>query len=257
MEVFMKIRTDYVTNSSSSSFILSFTDEKDIKNFKEICEDMNYEMFLELIDNKCSDFITFYNDSKENILLNILIDKIIHYNFHEEFKLKLKEFKKQNIMLKKYESFTIKINDFGDIKTDLDKIGFEEIEEEDKFSINIINNKDNRNKNKMIDDLKRMYCFDYKYNLLKEKIDQSKYTDYREYLKAEREFEESEEFKNAIDNFLKTTDFEEQVEKINKSKLCIAGTIWDTSGGLIEWAIRNGFIEENFRRNCIICYNVG
>ena len=43
----MKIRNGFVTNSSSSSFILSFKDEDDYQDFKEMCE---YNYYEELYD---------------------------------------------------------------------------------------------------------------------------------------------------------------------------------------------------------------
>ena len=51
----MKVRTDFVTNSSSSSFVLVFKDEYEYKEFDDECYDSGYEEFFTLANrNKTS-----------------------------------------------------------------------------------------------------------------------------------------------------------------------------------------------------------
>jgi hypothetical protein len=109
----------------------------------------------------------------------------------------------------------------------------------------------------MIQTLENMYTFECKQKLLNEKFKREDYEDYRALLAAQNAYEQTEEFKVAIKEYLKTTDFEEKVERIKDSKLCVSGTIWDTSGGILEWAIRNGFIEQEMRKYCVNVLNVG
>ena len=168
----MKIRTDYVTNSSSSSFVLAFKDEEDFKHFCEYCNQFGYEEMFHLVKN-------------------------------------------------------------------------------------IIEHKGHSDKSEIIEFVRRCYCFDFIWNKLDELVKQSDFDNVGDWLKKRSEVENSDEMKSMVEEYLRTTDFDDKKHQIENAMFVINGEVWDSNGGLLEWSIRNGFIEQNFSRNCIIVYNVG
>lgn len=72
------------------------------------------------------------------------------------------------------------------------------------------------------------------------------------------EYEKTDEYKEEIRKFLETNEeYIERKKMIEEADLVVYGMIWDSNGGLLEWSIRNGFIEDEFRRNMVMVWNVG
>lgn len=166
----MRIRTSHVTNSSSSSFILAFEDQKDLDDFNVFCGWCDYEEFRDLVKSLMKD-------------------------------------------------------------------------------------KENLDKERALEFLKLAYSREYKFEVLDEKFG----TDFSiERWRQREEYEKSEEMNLLIEEHLKHNEqYQEKKKQIEDAEIVVQGMIWDTSGGLLEWSIRNGFIEDNFYSNCVICYNVG
>ena len=117
---------------------------------------------------------------------------------------------------------------------------------------------ENTDKEKALEFLKHCYSCDYKFKLLDDSINEKDYATSREYYAARFELEESKEFKEKVKAYLDSNEeYLNKKKQIEEADLVVQGEIWDSSGGLLEWAIRNGFIEDNFWRNAVIVWNVG
>lgn len=119
-------------------------------------------------------------------------------------------------------------------------------------------NPENTDKDKALELLYFCYSCDYKFKLIDETIKSKDYATYQEYYAAKYEFEKSDAFNKKVQEYMSTNEeYLNKKKQIEDADLVVQGEIWDSSGGLLEWAIRNGFIENNFWHNSVIVWNVG
>lgn len=117
---------------------------------------------------------------------------------------------------------------------------------------------ENTDKQTALEMLYNYYANEYKFELLDTLVNRTDYKTFMDYHTAQCALEKSEEFKQKVNDYVnQNEEYLEKKKQIEDAGLIVQGMIWDTEGGLLEWAIRNGFIENNFYSNSVITWNVG
>lgn len=109
----------------------------------------------------------------------------------------------------------------------------------------------------MVEFVFNCYTCDYKQELIEDYCKEKGITSWNLKWEEEKELVKETWFIDKLNAYAETTEFPKKKEQIEESEIVIDGMIWDTSGGILEWSIRNGFIEDNFYGNCVMCWNVG
>lgn len=102
------------------------------------------------------------------------------------------------------------------------------------------------------------YSRDYKEGLIKSLVKEEDYDNLSDYYSEQIKVENMEWFTEKVRQHTEENEkYMEKKKKIEDADLVIHGVVWDSCGGLLEWAIRNGFIEDNFPWNCVLVWNIG
>ena len=79
-----------------------------------------------------------------------------------------------------------------------------------------------------------------------------------DFLIEEHKLTDSQEFKDLIQSYLDNNEeYQEKVKQVNDSEIIVTCEIWDSNGGLLEWAIRNDFVRHEFRKWLVYQIDIG
>jgi hypothetical protein len=227
----LKRRTGFVSNSSSASFILSFKDDEDYKKFEDYCDEFEYQAVFKLVDN--------IKHRQENGIPDL----------NNEGKIGLEELREK--CLAEMEHFFT----FEDVLQFMDE-KFKGMDYKERIA-----------KEREIRETPEFKEF---YKSLFVKMDKKKVTD--DYLEEQlkdipKESEEyskkfmavimSPEYRDLLDTARRNNMYFDGVEKLKEDQIIVEGMIWDTNGGLLEWSIRQGILQEEFPQWVRMCENVG
>lgn len=116
----------------------------------------------------------------------------------------------------------------------------------------------NIDKQYVLDVLYKCASYDYVQNILDKRLKREDFRSTTEYFIARSDLKDSEEFQAEVAEYMQSNEwYLEKKRQIENADKVVMGTIWDTDGGLLEWAIRNGFIEDVFSNIHVATWNVG
>lgn len=116
----------------------------------------------------------------------------------------------------------------------------------------------NIDKQYALDFLHKCASYDYIQDILDQRLKREDFRSTTEYIIARRELQNSKEFQAEVVEYMQSNEeYLEKKKQIEDADKVVMGTIWDTNGGLLEWAIRNGFIEDNFSNVHVATWDVG
>ena len=146
--------------------------------------------------------------------------------------------------------------DVGGFKNYCEEWGYEQFYEYVKSWIKPLSDEE---KKRIVSEMRNIYEVQQcdREKMVNEYITEEDYPSYREYCIARSELIKTEEFKSKMEAKLQQTDFYKKKKRIWTAEYIIDETIWDTDGGLMEWAIRHGFVEREMHKYCIYSISIG
>jgi hypothetical protein len=102
------------------------------------------------------------------------------------------------------------------------------------------------------------YSFDIRQELYEKKVPEIASMSYNDAYQVRQNLDAMGSFEEEVRQLtIQNTEYAKVEDRINECSLLYSGMIWDTDGGLFEWACRNNFLNDEFRKWCIVSYNIG
>ena len=226
----MKIRKGFVTNSSSSSFILSFKDENDYKEFKEYCEEYEYIDVFNLINSIRQKNLNGIIDEETR---EVIYDKV---DTNELKKNCLEEMEKFYTFYKVRDYLNEKTKNIHDFSEKIKKE--KEIKETQEFKEFYKSLFVKRDKKKELDDY-----FNQELNKLENKDDYSSILTSPQYLSLR-------------DELFKNNRYFDGIEHIKKDTIIVEGTIWDLGNHVFIYFLLQQGILFSFFSFCNLLFKI-
>ena len=251
----MKYRGDYVTNSSSASFVMAFNDKEDLRNFKIKCRKKEYRNFYRMLVNMMGDYLEIESYSDKPINMREIIDKI-PLDVMPSYAVSHLEYLKGK-MLEPWSSVHILLyNPFVHDELSEDLYTILNFFKSDDWTCHVLNRKEKRKTNSAYSIAKTMLVEDDVDALVENYVRRYDAADVADYFNRLDKFRKSEFFKEKEKEILKKNGYDELKKKIDESCLVITGMVW-TYEGKLEDDIGNGFIRRHFKDEYVALWCVG
>lgn len=256
----MKIRNGFVTNSSSSSFVIAFRDEKDLDRFIAKCSLDEYGEFYKQMLLCVCDSLYLDNESELPFKLDRFADAALECACMPEIiKIRIKDLREKEIE----PCGSMEVVMFNPLVDE--PIGSAVLENTyrflqdiniDKFNVVIINRISARNRKSSKNIVKNSLIHDELCEFMEEHLKREDEEDFRDYLQRREEFEKSQEFLEKCEDLLIENGYPQIEDRIDKSMLVLNGMVYSYEDDICE-KIAAGYIRKNFEENYIASWNVG
>lgn len=256
----MKIRNGFVTNSSSSSFVIAFRDGKDLDRFLTKCSLDEYREFYKQMLLCVCDILYLDNESELSFKLDRFADAALECACMPEIiKKRIKDLRGKEIEpcgSMEIILFNPLVDETIDSAVLENTYRFLQDIDIDKFNALIMDRISARNRKSSKNIVKCSLINDELCEFTEDHLKRADGEDFCDYLQRREEFEKSQEFLKKCEDLLTENGYPQIEDRIDRSMLVLNGMVYSYEDDICE-KIAAGYIRKNFEENYIASWNVG